>query len=967
MLQFLKQEAVVSTQSTGGMLTFRANVLCRLRCRSLPRLRAKDRLNKVSSVFPLSGRRYLSGNSTESSRKPTLLSEYKPPAYLVSKIELTFNLESESRVVVHSKLQITRNSLVGSSSKSLFLDGKRLTLKSLSLDGNLLCEGRDYEVTSEGLLVHEVPTSFTVQIETEIDPKANTELNGLYNSGGNFCTQCEPEGFRRITYMIDRPDVMAKYTTTVVADKTLYPVILSNGNLVASGVYDSDHTKHFATWDDPWPKPTYLFALVAGDFFELRDTFTTKSGNPVDLSVYVQHHNRDQCSHAMGSLKKAMKWDEDTYGREYDLNKFMIVAVDDFNMGAMENKGLNIFNSKYVLAHSLSSTDRDFENILGVVGHEYFHNWSGNRVTCRDWFQLSLKEGFTVFRDQEFSSDMTSRGYKRIDDVMILRASQFVEDSSPIAHPVQPQRYYEINNFYTATVYNKGAEVVRMLSSLLGKEGFRRGTDLYFSRYDGQAVTVEDFVKALSDANESMGVDLDQFMLWYSQAGTPKVTVSTSFNAVGRTFSLKVIQECPPTPGQEVKQPFHIPFTMSLFDEKGLQLPLVMPGEDIQQPIDQGKEGSGGGGSGFLERTLHIRDKQQEFVFKDIPSKPIPSLLRGFSAPVQLVMEQSDEDLGFLMSHDNDSFNQWEAGQKLALNVLKGRISSENFGTNLSSDAEQILRNAFEKALKGSSRDPASLAQTLTLPSLSYMSTIIKPVRPLEIFNARMSLIQALAKDLEDILEETYHHYNHSDSTVGERALKNTCLGYMMEIPNTNGRIKDLCINQYTKATNMTDTVAALVALSNKNYSETPIIISEFHEKWKNNSLVVDKWLSIQAMSRLPDTLDRVVELLSHPSFNIKNPNKVRALVGAFTANSENFHEISGKGYQFLSERIIEIDSFNPQISAGLARSFLRWKEFSEPHSGLMLQFLKQISKKEGGLSKNLDEIVSNALLVSHE
>jgi aminopeptidase N len=869
------------------------------------------------------------------------LQDYQPTDYRVESIQLDFDLQEEA-TRVRSAMSMQRRANVAAEAP-LVLHGEKLTLIAIAIDGEPL-GGDDYTVDDEYLTIHSVPEFFILELETEINPSANTELSGLYTSGGNFCTQCEAEGFRRITYMYDRPDVMAKYTTSIVADKAKYPVLLSNGNLVDSG--DLQNGKHFATWEDPHPKPTYLFALVAGDLACIRDTFTTMSGREVDLRIYVQHHNKDQCGYAMRSLKKAMKWDEEVYGREYDLDIYMIVAVDDFNMGAMENKGLNVFNSKYVLAKPETATDSDFEGIEGVIGHEYFHNWSGNRVTCRDWFQLSLKEGFTVFRDQEFSADMSSRGVKRIADVNILRTHQFREDASPMAHPVRPDSYVEINNFYTVTVYNKGAEVVRMLHHLLGPEQFRKGTDLYFERHDGQAVTTDDFVKALEDAN---GEDFSQFRLWYSQAGTPQLDVRRQYNEQEKTYTLTIKQSCPATPGQKDKQPFHIPLAMGLLDSQGSDLPLQLQGES------EAVQGT---------RVLHVREAEQSFTFVNVPDKPVPSLLRGFSAPVKVANDLSDEELCFLMAHDSDDFNRWEAGQRLAIKIFLAMLEDLKQGKPLQMNQAFIL--ALKKILENDQLDKALAAQAVSLPSESYVAEFVRPIDPLAIHQVRRFMRKSLAIALKDTLQAVYDTnadkgpYQIDSQSMGKRSLKNTCLHYLMELEDDN--IRQRCVEQFETANNMTDVITALGALANTECAEREQALAKFYDKWKGETLVLDKWLGIQATSRLPNTLASVKSLTEHEAFNIKNPNKVRALIGAFAhGNAVNFHDASGNGYQFIADYVIELNKLNPQIASRLTTVFTMWRKYDEQRQALMKQQLERI-KAEPKLSKDVYEIIDKSL-----
>jgi aminopeptidase N len=869
------------------------------------------------------------------------LQDYRPTDYSVDQVQLHFDLHEE-HTRVRGELSVTRRATADKASP-LVLHGEKLKLVSVAIDGAAL-EPSQYRVDQESLTIPNVPSAFRLQIETEINPSANTELTGLYTSGGNFCTQCEAEGFRRITYMYDRPDVMARYTTRIEADKSKYPVLLSNGNLIDSG--DLGDGRHFALWDDPFLKPTYLFALVAGDLARIEDTFTTMSGRQVDLHIYVQHHNKDKCEHAMRSLKNAMRWDEEVYGREYDLNVYMIVAVDDFNMGAMENKGLNVFNSKYVLAKPETATDSDYEGIEGVIGHEYFHNWSGNRVTCRDWFQLSLKEGFTVFRDQEFSADMTSRGVKRISDVNILRTHQFREDAGPMAHPVRPDSYVEINNFYTVTVYNKGAEVVRMLYHLLGKEGFRKGTDLYFSRHDGQAVTTDDFVKALEDANE---VDLTQFKRWYSQAGTPELHISCEYNSAEQAYALTVRQTCPPTPGQAHKEPFQIPLAMGLLDASGADLPLRLQGEE------QAQQGT---------RVLDIREAEQTFVFTGVAQEPVPSLLRGFSAPVKVDADLTDEQLSFLMAHDSDDFNRWEAGQQLGINMIMALLKARKQNKTLQVDPAFI--SAIDKILTDPDLDKALAAQAISLPSESYLAEFVTPVDPVAIHEVRRFVRKTLADELKDRFWDGYERnqndgpYTIDQRAIGQRRLKNTCLSYLMTLEEPS--VTQRCFEQFSKANNMTDVIAALNALSHTDCNERKAALEQFYEKWKTDVLVIDKWLGIQAMSRLPDTLEHVKALTKHEAFNIKNPNKVRALIGAFAhGNMVNFHAADGSGYAFIADYVLELNKLNPQVASRLVSVFTLWRKYDSGRQALMQEQLQRIAG-EKGLSKDVYEIVSKSL-----
>ncbi|CAH9017807.1 aminopeptidase N [Candidatus Nitrosacidococcus sp. I8] len=872
--------------------------------------------------------------------KTVYLKDYCPPDYQIKTVHLSFYL-GEEHTKVHTKLSITRS--LGKEAP-LVLHGEALELLSIQLNGQLLTEN-SYQINSEFLILHQVSDQFILEIETKIYPQKNTTLSGLYVSEGNFCTQCEAEGFRRITYFLDRPDVMATYTTTIIGNKEKYPVLLSNGNLIDQG--DKEHGEHFATWQDPFPKPSYLFALVAGKLSSIQDKFTTLSGREVSLSIYVQPHNIEKCAHAMASLKRAMAWDEQAYGREYDLDNYMIVAVDDFNMGAMENKGLNIFNSKFILANPETATDTDYQYIEGVIGHEYFHNWSGNRITCRDWFQLSLKEGFTVFRDQQFSASQSGAVVKRIEDVNRLRTYQFREDAGPMAHPVRPESYEEINNFYTVTIYEKGAEVVRMLHTLLGETGFRKGTDLYFERHDGQAVTTDDFVKALEDANQA---NFFQFRLWYSQAGTPELHVQSSYDVDQQIYTLKIKQICPPTPDQPHKKPFHLPLTMGLLDSYGKHIPIELVGENY---ITEGI------------RILELKNQEETFVFKNIPTKPIPSLLRGFSTPVKLHFELSDEERCFLLAHDSDPFNRWEAGQQLAVKIILSL--TKYYQEEKSLNVPSIFIEAIAKVLENYQTDDQSfIAQLLVLPSEHYLSEFMEVIDPEALYQARTFLRQTLAHSLKDSFNTIYHRltsekpYSFNPQEVGRRALCNICLGYLMALDETE--IHQHCFQQFKTADNMTDRIAALSYLADTKSTEREAALSMFYDQWKQDSLVMDKWLSIQASAKCDDALEIVKQLTSHSAFKLTNPNKVRALIGAFCQNNlVNFHHPSGDGYKFLGEFIRKLDPLNPQIAARLVSIFSFWKRYDSKRQVLMKDQLEQISHSPN-LSKDIQEITLKSL-----
>ena len=881
-------------------------------------------------------------DNAASAPRTIYLKDYRPPACLVDEVALRFELEPGT-TRVHSRLVVRHNPAAADDPRILQLHGQDLELVSIRLDGALL-KDTDYQRDDEQLLLSNPRDGAVVEIETRIHPDRNTALEGLYVSGHMFCTQCEAEGFRRITYFPDRPDVMARFTTTLVADRTRYPVLLSNGNPVEQG--ELEDGRHWVTWQDPFPKPSYLFALVAGDLHCQEDRFRTRSGREVTLKIFVEAENSAKCDHALASLKQAMQWDEETYGREYDLDIFMIVAVNDFNMGAMENKGLNIFNASCVLASPETATDADYYNIQSIIGHEYFHNWSGNRVTCRDWFQLSLKEGFTVFRDQEFSADLNSRPVKRIADVNVLRSVQFAQDASPMAHPVRPDAYIEISNFYTVTVYNKGAEVVRMICTLLGREGFRKGCDLYFERHDGQAVTTDDFVSAMEDAN---GVDLAQFRRWYSQAGTPVIHAEGHYDAQAQSYRLTLSQHCPPTPGQAHKEPFHIPVELALLDASGQALSLHLAG--AEQPAGR-------------HCLLELKQASQEFEFTGIEAPPVVSLLRGFSAPVKLAVERSDAELAFLFAHDPDPFNRWDAGQTLASQTLLQLVRQVQQKTALSLQDDFV--EAFRKTLQHPELDPALVTQALTLPSESYLADQCDRVDVDAIHRARNFMRRQLAERLYNHFLDIYHRqgseqpYRFDAASMGRRSLRNLCLSYLLESGTDEAR--QLCLAQLQQAHNMTDTLAALSALSGYDWPERAEQLQRFYEQWQHDPQVVDKWFAIQAGSPLPDTLQQVEALLTHPAFRITNPNKVRALVGRFCmGNQVRFHAADGAGYRFLADRVLELDRINPQIAARLVSALSRWKRFDEQRQSLMQEELKRILSADD-LSRDVFEIVSKSL-----
>jgi len=875
--------------------------------------------------------------------QPIYLKDYRPPRFLIDSVELRFELD-DADTRVQAQLELRRNPAADPGDGALRLDGEQLELQRIALDGTELAETA-YRIDDEGLTLPQVPDRFRLETEVLIHPAANTALEGLYRSGPMLCTQCEAEGFRKITYYLDRPDVMSRFRTTLVGEKARYPVLLANGNPLETK--ELEDGRHQATWDDPFPKPCYLFALVAGDLQKVEDSYTTASGKAVELAIYVELQNLDKCGHAMRSLKKAMAWDEQEYGREYDLDVYNIVAVNDFNMGAMENKGLNIFNSKYVLARADTATDRDFQGIEGVIAHEYFHNWTGNRITCRDWFQLSLKEGFTVFRDQEFSADMGSRGVKRIEDVRLLRAHQFAEDSGPMAHPVRPESYIEINNFYTVTVYEKGAEVVRMQRNLLGPELFRKATDLYFERHDGQAVTTEDFVKCMADVS---GLDLDQFQFWYAQAGTPELRVTATFDEANKVYGLRVRQSCQPTPGQPRKLALHIPLALGLLDADGKELPLVLEGEEP--------------GRAPGTRVLNIRQAEEIFRFVGLDAKPVPSLLRGLSAPVKLSYDYSVEELMRLIAFDSDGFNRWDAAQTLAQRVILSMVAEQTAGRTPRVPLGFV--EMVKRILTSKLEDAALWAEILTLPSESYLGDQMEVVEVDAIHHCREVVRSHIGKELEPELTALVERlaetgpYQIEPADIGRRALKNLALGYLMA--GGGSAAKELCLAQYRADHNMTDVMAALTLLADSDAAEREEILADFEQRWSADPLVMDKWFAVQAQSSRSDTLQQVQALMQHPAFSIKNPNKVRALIGAFAAgNPVRFHAADGSGYRFLVDRVLELDKLNPQVASRMLRQIARWRRYDSGRQGLMQAQLQRV--RDGGeVSKDLYEIAVKSL-----
>jgi len=876
----------------------------------------------------------------------TRLADYTPPPFRVDSVELTFDLhEDHTTVTAYSVIHACGEHALAP--PPLRLDGVDLELDALVLDGRAL-DASEYTVDAEGLTIARVPSQFTLEVVTIIHPESNTALEGLYKSSGNFCTQCEARGFRKITYFLDRPDVMARYTTTLIADRLKYPVLLSNGNRGASGPATGRNAegRHFATWIDPWPKPSYLFALVAGDLVCARDTFTTMSGREVGVEVWVEQHNLDKCAHAIAAMKRAMRWDEDAFGREYDLDAYMIFSADDFNMGAMENKGLNVFNSKYVLAKAETATDADFEAIEAVIAHEYFHNWTGNRVTCRDWFQLSLKEGLTVFRDQQFTADMTSPAVKRISDVRTLRSHQFPEDGGPLAHPVRPDAYIEISNFYTATVYEKGAEVIRMMHTLLGAEKFRAGMDLYFARHDGQAVTCDDFAQAMQDAS---GIDLTLFRRWYAQAGTPEVAADTAYDPREQRFTLTLSQRCAPTPGQPHKLPLHIPVRVALLDADGLAMPLRLAGAP---------------GACGTETVLSLTEARQQFVFEGVSSPPVPSLLRGFSAPVKLEVAYDDAALAFLMGHDDDPFNRWEAGQRLATRILLAAV--ESFRAGRAIELPGAFVDAFGRTLSDPALDGRYKALALALPDFTFLGEQMAQIDVEGLHAAREAVVGQLARAHRGSLERTYEAnrtpgpYRNDRESIARRALRNTCLGYLSRAatPDALG----LALAQFDAANNMTDQVAALACIVEVPGEARERALASFHEQWRADPLVIDKWLALQARSEAPDALAQVRALMQHPAYDARNPNRIRALVGVFChGNPLRFHQADGSGYAFLREQVLRLDRQNPQVAARMLGAMNRWRKYDPQRQALMRAELQSIAA-QATLSKDVYEVATKAL-----
>ena len=893
------------------------------------------------------------------SARTTYLKDYSPPPFTIETTDLHFDLYEDHASVV-AKLLFKCNG--GSDVTSLRLHGQVLTLEKVFINGQQL-NSDQYSQDDESLtipaldsLLGETFEEFQFECHTRIEPQNNTALEGLYKSKKMFCTQCEAEGFRRITYYLDRPDVMSVFTTTVAADKAKYPVLLSNGNNIASGDVDGAPDRHWVTWEDPFKKPSYLFALVAGDLLSLDDTFVTCSDREIELRIFVEEKDIDKCDHAMLSLKNSMRWDEEVYGREYDLDIFMIVAVDDFNMGAMENKGLNVFNTSCVLASPQTTTDFSFQRVEAVVAHEYFHNWSGNRVTCRDWFQLSLKEGFTVYRDSEFSADMGSRTVKRVEDVSFLQTVQFAEDGGPMAHSVRPDSYMEISNFYTVTIYEKGAEVVRMIALLLGEEKFRAGSDLYFERHDGQAVTTEDFVKAMEDASN---IDLGQFRNWYYQAGTPVVSIQSEYDADTKRYTLYVSQSCPDTPGQSNKKPLTVPLRLGLLGSDGKDLPLRLLADDASPSK--------------TDRVLSVTQQEQQFVFEGLESEPIPSLLRGFSAPVRLQYDYSRAELLFLMVNDSDGFNRWNASQLLTIGLIDELQSDLAAGIDLA--LPQSLVDAYAGVLDSTLSDPsvdkAMVAQLLSLPTVGFLIERAEVADVEGIHRVREFLLNGVAAKFYSLFLDVYTantsdaEYAADAESIARRSLKNLALSYLMR--SDKDEAVTLAQTQFVQASNMTDQLSGLRCLVNSGAGAAVDLkraaLDSFYKQWSHEPLVVDQWFVAQAVCQLPGSLAQVKQLLEHADFDIRNPNKVRSLIGAFCGqNHLGFHDASGEGYEFLADQVLVLDKLNPQIASRLLTPLTRWRKFSAKRQGLMQAQLRRIKAQEE-LSKDLFEIVEKSTI----
>ncbi|MFT5284857.1 MAG: aminopeptidase N [Planctomycetota bacterium] len=872
--------------------------------------------------------------------QPVYRADYREPDFWIDEVELTFELD-EQDTQVQARLKMRRNPAAKDATGVLVLDGQQLNTVEVRLDGRVL-DSNEYSVGKEELSIPGVPDEFILETTVRINPEGNTSLSGLYVSNHMFCTQCEAQGFRRITWFLDRPDVMARYSVNIIGDEARYPILLSNGNRTERKALDDGRIQ--VRWEDPFPKPSYLFALVAGDLVSHAGTFKTMSGREVALEIWVRERDIDKCDHALVSLQKSMKWDEERFGLEYDLDIYMVVAVSDFNMGAMENKGLNVFNTAYVLARTDTATDMDYELVEAVIAHEYFHNWTGNRVTCRDWFQLTLKEGLTVFRDEEFTADMTSRAVKRISDVSGLRRGQFAEDSGPTAHPVRPESYVKMDNFYTNTVYRKGAEVVRMYQTLLGVDGFRKGMDLYFKRHDGQAVTCDDFLAAMADANKA---DLSGLARWYSQPGTPSLRAAGVYDAGAKTYTLTLTQTLPEKHSDENSPALHIPVAVGLLGPDGADLELTL--------ADGGKAGT--------TAVLNLREFEQSFVFTDVSVEPVPSVLRNFSAPVKLeVVGRTRTQLAFLAAKDSDSFNRWEALQELLRSVLLDLTAQAAAGETLVADSGLI--DAIGAVLENAELDDSLKALALILPGEGEIAQHMEVMDPESIHTASMFLYGEIARVHEALFTKLYNEnndvtYANDARSIARRLIKNVTLGYLGSLETTE--TVAIAARQFDAADNMTDSYAALAVLSRMNHSERERALAAFYDKWKDEALVIDKWFRVQACSTHPETLEHVLALSKHPDYTLRNPNRARSLLGAFMQNSAQFHRADGAGYQFFADKVLELDAINPQTASRMVSGFNLWKRFDEGRKQLMRTQLERILATEG-LSKDVQEIASTAL-----
>lgn len=872
--------------------------------------------------------------STEHQPHPIYLSDYTSPPFEVDTVDLLVKLFTD-RAEVTCTLNIRR---VDPQATTLVLDGEQLNLLSLTYEGRVLSSATDFSLREDGLELPVDKDEFTVTTTVSFDPSKNTSCTGLYRSEGTYCTQCESHGFRRIAYSVDRPDVMSRFTTRIEADKTLFPQLLSNGNPIAQG--DLPDNRHYVTWEDPFKKPTYLFALVAGDMHCIRDHFITQSGRMIDLQLYVEKHNSYKADFAMLSLKKAMDWDERNYGREYDLDIYMIVAVSTFNMGAMENKGLNIFNDKYIVADPQIATDTDYQNILQVVGHEYFHNWSGNRVTLRDWFQLSLKEGFTVFRDQSFGADESSAAVRRIEDVRLLKTAQFTEDSSPMSHPVRPQSYIEMNNFYTATVYEKGAEIIRMQHTLLGPELFRQATDRYFEQFDGRAVTTDDFVAVMQEVS---GIDLTQFRRWYDQSGTPELSADWNYDEAEQSLTIKFSQKTRPTADQPVKEPLHIPVRLALLDHQGAMLNFTYHGKT------------------HAETVISVKQPEESFTFREVTSRPIPSLLRGFSAPVSSKFNYTPDEWLFLSVHDNDPVARYEALQSLYVHELINLIETKQTVES----CPQRIQTLFTALLSDQTTDPALLALMMSLPSENYISELMMPVPVESIFKVRQQLIKAIGREFKDVFYQHYlayaqPHYELTQTAIAKRSFQHLCLYYLTASGEQTAL--ELASKHYFNANNMTDTLAALRALNDHPSTERDLCLTDFYDEWSEENLALDKWLALQASARYEGVVEQVKRLSQHAAFNYENPNKVYSLFAQFGNNNPYyFHSQDGSGYQLITDAVLFLNKTNPQVAARIVKPLINYKRYDEHRMALMKAELVRI-QQEPKLSPDLFEIVTKSL-----